>query len=286
MSNAVQQVSTLVVSLDKLTTNALDAPSSPTSLTRALPPDSEATTTAGVNTATPSPHSSSSELGGNGPKPKIDAEQIVERLQERDLTGQVVSWAWENAAMLSLTRKSPPVSLLAKLWPSTHEVVGRCTAQDVLEIMESWMQLLQSWPRHFRLTASPVITDFTNIAVPAAIKRMNEERLAQLATLCRDIALHKTDPTISGASSSGKAASPRDLMQPIYALTVAEVAIRLNNPVRYVSPATISIVLNASAAWRWNRLKYVDTEALGALKDATSEALLVLKRALEARQQA
>lgn len=208
-----------------------------------------------------------------------DIAFIVERLQLKPLTGQVVAWAWEWAARLSESRRAPPVSLLAHLWPATEECAAKCTPEDIVDMAEAWAVLTHRWSRHFRFPPK-AMTTLTLCTFPAAVKRMSEARLMRLATLCRDIANFRVDPVLSLLGRKGPSA--RDLMQPMFALVAAEVAWRLCEPKRGVSPETVAVVLTASAAWRWTPVPHCDsmTPGLSSMKEATLEALLVLRSAI------
>lgn len=216
--------------------------------------------------------------------PVIDVRAVVGRLQATPLTGQVVAWAWDQAAALSAYRRAPPVQLLAALWPATESCAGRCTAQDVLEMFDAWLVLLQRWPRHFSLRPA-ALELLTSVTVPAAVKRMPDSRLMQLTATCAGIAQLRVDPALSlGATpraGSPPAASARDMMQPIFALVAAEVAWRTVDPVRYVSPAALRALLSASSAWRWTAVPGRDSAALVAIKESTRAALAVIREALE-----
>ncbi|KAH7620189.1 hypothetical protein NADE_002819 [Nannochloris sp. 'desiccata'] len=208
----------------------------------------------------------------------VDAKAVVRRLQAKPLTGQVVAWAWERAAALSLSKKAPPVSLLAALWPATETCAARCTAQDVVEILDAWLVLLQRWPRHFRLPAD-TLGIMASVTFPAAIKRMSDSRLQQLARACSGIAQHRIDPSLSNIGAA-KTPSARDLMQPIFALGVAEAAWRIVDSVRYISPDVLELLITASKAWRWSATP-IDSGLLLAMKESTQSALNIIKAAVQ-----
>lgn len=224
--------------------------------------------------------SSSADLQALLPPPTTDAAFLVQRLKQPPLTGQVVAWAWGEAAALSQARRAPPVALLAALWSAAAAAAARFTPEDVLDMLEAWMALLQHWPRHFQLPAAS-LDALTAATFPAAIKRMREPRLAALAALCRDISLHRPpELSLRGPGEAGRSA--RDLMQPVFALAAAEAAWRAADPSKFLSPEAASIILHSSAAWRWSPVPRHDPPALAALKEATRAALAVLERAAEA----
>ena len=213
--------------------------------------------------------------------PALDVRSLIRRLQVAPLTGQVVAWAWDRAAQLSLTKRAPPVSLLAALWPATDSCAGRCTAQDVVEIVDSWLVLLQRWPRHF-LLAPEIVAILTTVTIPAAIKRMSDSRLGQLAQACCGIARHRTDPSLSlHLRRRQPVASARDLMQPIFALIIAETAWRVSDPIRYVSPELMKLLMTCGSAWRWTPVVGHDPSSLVAIKESTRAAMTVVRDALE-----
>ncbi|KAL4443255.1 hypothetical protein ABPG75_010992 [Micractinium tetrahymenae] len=217
--------------------------------------------------------SSSAGGGSSSVDAGVDIPSLVERLKQRPLTGQVAAWAWARAAALSAVRRTMPAQLFSSLWPATEACACRMMPQDVLEMLESWLSLMQQCPRHFRLSRG-VVQALTNYGLPAAVKRMGEDQLAQLAALARDIALHRSDADmqISGAAQP-HGSSARDLMQPVFALVAAETAWRCSNPARYVSPETISTVVTAAPAWSWRVVRHRDSPALASLKLATAAAL-------------
>jgi hypothetical protein len=205
-----------------------------------------------------------------------DVHVVVQRLHEEPLTGQVVAWGWDTAARLSATRRTPPVALLAALWPATSTVACRCTAQDLVDIVESWLILTQRWPRHFRFAPEPLDV-LIETAIPAAVKRMNEERLIRFVNACRDIALHRPDPSdVFGQ----RGRSARDLLQPVFSLLAAETAWRVADDCNSVSYATLRLVLSASAAWRWTPIVHRDSPELAAVKAATRASLDVIRKGL------
>jgi len=208
----------------------------------------------------------------------VDVKAVVRRLQAKPLTGQVVAWAWERAAALSLSKRAPPVSLLAALWPATESSAARCTSQDVVEILDAWLVLLQRWPRHFKLPAD-TLGKMTSVTFPAAVKRMSDSRLQQLARACSGIAQHRIDPSLSNIGAT-KTPSARDLMQPIFALGVAEAAWRVVDPVRYVPPDVLELLITASKAWRWSATP-IDDALLLAMKESTQLALNIIKEAVQ-----
>lgn len=216
--------------------------------------------------------SSFSSSGSGGRAAAVDVPALVARLKQRPLTGQVVAWGWQAAAALSAVRRTMPAQLFSGLWPATEACAWRMMPQDVLEVLESWLTLMQQCPRHFRLSRV-VLQQLTTYALPAAVKRMGEDQLAQLAQLARDIALHRNDIDIQASSVTQQGASARDLMQPVFALAAAEAAWRCSNPARYVSPETVSAVVTAAPAWSWRVVQHRDSQALASLKIATAAAL-------------
>ncbi|KAL4418889.1 hypothetical protein ABPG77_002632 [Micractinium sp. CCAP 211/92] len=141
-----------------------------------------------------------------------------------------------------------PAQLFSSLWPATEACSTRMMPQDVIEMLESWLSLMQQCPRHFRLSRG-VVQALTDYALPAAVKRMGEDQLAQLAGLARDIALHRGDADMQrrpGASS---------------------------NPARYVSPETISAVVTAAPAWSWRVVRHRDSPRSGLAEACHAAAL-------------
>lgn len=211
--------------------------------------------------------------------PAIAPIDVVMRLQALPLTGQVVAWAWDLAAeMAQQSRKAPPVALLAALWPATAAVVDASAPQDLVEIVQSWLILIRQWPKHF-IMSTKVVEELTSISFPSAIKRMSEERLVNLVTACRDIALHRADP-MEVQSFGGQELSARELMQPIFALSIAEIAWRAADPDRTVAQTTIRLFLSSSDAWRW-KVNKRDNSTLASIKIATQSALDMLRRSHE-----
>lgn len=212
----------------------------------------------------------------------VDFRAVVRRLQAKPLTGQVVAWAWERAAQLSQTKRAPPVSLLAALWPATESCASRCTAQDVVDIVDAWVVLLQRWPRHF-VMAPDTLRILSSFTIPAAVKRMSESRLLQLSRACCAIAQYRAEPSLTELRSGGQrsTANARDLMQPIFALVVAETAWRASDSVRYVSPTLLEVLLTSSRSWRWTPVPYHDSAALLSIKGSTAAALEIIRGALE-----
>jgi len=208
----------------------------------------------------------------------VDVKAVVCRLQAKPLTGQVVAWAWERAAALSLCKRAPPVSLLAALWPATESCAAHCTAQDVVEIVDAWFVLLQRWPRHFKLPAD-TLGIMTSVTFPAAVKRMSNSRLQRFASACSGIAQHRIDPSL-GAIGAAKTPSARDLMQPIFALGVAEAAWRVVDPTRYIPPDILELLMTASKAWRWSATPINDALLL-AMKESTQSALNIIQKAAQ-----
>lgn len=175
----------------------------------------------------------------------------------------------------------------------------------MLEILESWLAITRQCSRHFRLATGTVHTMAT-LTLPAAIKRMGERQLARVACIARDLALHRNEadlsaslgPPAAAATSSPRRASsrpgapplaavglrclsPRDLLQPVFALVAAEAAWRASNEVRYVSLSTVGEILEAGRAWRWRALPHRDSQALASLKEATAAALALLQAAVD-----
>ena len=215
--------------------------------------------------------------------PSVDFRAVVRRLQAKPLTGQVVAWAWEQASKLSQTKRAPPVSLLAALWPATESCASRCTAQDVVDIVDTWVVLIQRWPKHFML-APDTLRVLSSLTIPAAVKRMSESRLLQLARACCSIANHRVDPSLTELRSGRECtttASARDLVQPIFALVVADTAWRASDPVRYVSPDLLRTLITSSRSWRWTPVPYHDTASRAAIKASTAAALDILRAKFE-----
>lgn len=206
----------------------------------------------------------------------LDIPALVQRLKERPLTGQVVAWGWDTAAALSGVRRTMPAQLFSSLWPATEACVFKLMPQDVLEVLESWLTLMQQCPRHFRLSKG-VLEAMATYGIPCAVKRMEQAQLAQLACLARDIALHRSDAAMQFSGPGQAGSSARDLMQPIFALVAAETAWRCCNPARYVSAETVSTVITSAPAWSWRVVRHCDSPALAALKLATAAALEELK---------
>lgn len=207
----------------------------------------------------------------------VDVKAVVTRLHAKPLTGQVVGWAWDQAAQLSRSKRAPPVSLLAALWPATESCAARFTAQDVVEIVDAWLILLQRWPRHFKLPAE-TLAQMTSVTFPAAIKRMSDSRLQQFARACSGIAQHRTDPSLINIGAA-KTASARDLMQPIFALALAEAAWRVIDPSCSISPDALTLMITSSVTWRWSRTP-IDSVPLLAMKESTQGALKIIKEAV------
>lgn len=217
--------------------------------------------------------------------PAVDVELVVHRVRAGVLTGQVVAWAWAQAARLSSTRRAMPAELLTTLWPAALACVDRFTAQDLLEVMQSWRQLATNCPRHF--APSPrALTALAERAFPAAVKRMGEADLRTLGTLCADLALLRTDPLSCsappGAGGGGGAParqSVRDLLRPAFSLVAAEVAWRLESPLRYVSRGTVEALLGASSAWRWHPMRRGDSPHLAVLMEGTWGSIELMRAA-------
>ena len=248
------------VGVSSLRRNALSAASTPPATPLAVSdagdhiPPTLATTAHGLlSSFNSSSNRSDKSLDFSDPK-YIDVRTIVQRLQAKPLTGQVCAWAWDHASQLAQTKKAPPVSLLAALWPATESCVARCslTAQDVVEIVDAWFMLLQRWPRHF-VFAPQTLRLFSSITMPAAVKRMSDARIAQLARACCGIAQYRVDHSSMHLTLSTRdtSLSARDLMQPIFALLVAETAWRSVDPGRGVCAEQLRLVLETSSAWRW-----------------------------------
>jgi hypothetical protein len=207
----------------------------------------------------------------------VDIPFLVQRLKQRPISSQVAAWGWDAAARVAAVRRTLPAQLSSALWPATEACMCRMMPQDVLEILESWLALMQQCPRHFRLSQG-ALEGMAAFALPAAVKRMGERQLAQLAQAARDIALHRSDADLMHVSGSTRqGASARDLMQPFFALAAAEVAWRCNNPARYVSPETVSAIITAASAWSWRVVRHRDSQALASLKLATAAALEELR---------
>jgi hypothetical protein len=215
--------------------------------------------------------------------PVVDVRAVVRRLQEKPLTGQVVAWAWERSAALSLSKRAPPVSLLAALWPATESCAACCTAQDVVEILDAWLILLQRWPRHFQLPAD-TLGVMTSVTFPAAIKRMSDSRLKQFACASSKIAQHRTDHSLMNIGAA-KQASARDLMQPIFAIAVAEAAWRVVDPVGSISIDALNLLLVSSVAWRWSATP-IDCRLMLSMKLSTRSALQIIKEAVQKEESA
>ncbi|GAB4818693.1 hypothetical protein N2152v2_005739 [Parachlorella kessleri] len=168
-----------------------------------------------------------------------------------------------------------PTELFMALWAATEATAGRFFPQDVLALLEAWLTLLQTCPRHFRLRV-PVVESLAVYSIPPVVKRMTERQLGQFASLCCQVALHRCENGY-GLVSSGHGPSARDLMQPIFALVAAELAWRCANKMRYVSVETLGAVGRAATAWRWEVVRHRDSPQLAALKESTAEALVVLQ---------
>ena len=54
---------------------------------------------------------------------------LVRRLKERPLTGQVVAWGWDAAARMSAVRRTMPAQLFSSLWPATEACVLKMMPQ-------------------------------------------------------------------------------------------------------------------------------------------------------------
>ncbi len=210
--------------------------------------------------------------------PVVDVRAVVRRLHAKPLTGQVISWAWANSAALSMSKRAPPVSLLAALWPATESCAARCTAQDIVEIVDAWLVLLQRWPRHFKLPVE-TLSVMTSVTFPATIKRMSDDRLQQLARTCSEIAQHRTDPSLINVGAA-KQQSARDLMQPVFALLVAEAAWRVVDPMRSIQFEVLKLLIVSSVAWRWSPTP-IDCGLLLAMKESTRGALQIIKDAVQ-----
>ena len=121
--------------------------------------------------------------------------------------------------------------------------------------------------------------------VPAAVKRMDDAQLAQVAGLCRDMSLLRNEADLSssvirrGTFGGASGGSPRDLLQPVFGLVAAEAAWRVHNPARWVSPASLSAIVGAAKAWRWRVVGHRDSQQLAVLKEATAAALEMLEAA-------
>lgn len=72
----------------------------------------------------------------------VEVPAIVERLKQRPLTGQVVAWGWDAAAVLSGVRRTMPAQLFSTLWPATEACVyNRMMPQVGGAVVRAWLLL-------------------------------------------------------------------------------------------------------------------------------------------------
>lgn len=104
------------------------------------------------------------------PPLEVDLDFLCDRLKRGPLTGQVVAWGWDQAARLCLVQRTMPNRLFSCLWAATDACVHRMTAQDIVEILASWLTIMQQCPRHFRLAVS-TMDALATYTLPAAGKQ-------------------------------------------------------------------------------------------------------------------
>lgn len=207
---------------------------------------------------------------------------IVTRLQSLPLTGQVVAWAWNLAAeMAQNSRRAPPVALLAALWPATASVVDLCCPQDLIEIVQSWLVLLQKWPKHF-VISSQIVRELIDRAFPSNLKRMSEERIKLLAKAITDIAILILDPMDTSVVRATNA-NARELVQPIFALILSEMTWRSLDPTVDISASSLTLCINSSNAWSW-KIAAKDDTATAIMKNSCQACLEVLRTELVSKE--
>jgi hypothetical protein len=68
---------------------------------------------------------------------------LVRRLKERPLTGQVVAWGWDAAARMSAVRRTMPAQLFSSLWPATEACVFKMMPQvGAALLVAPWLKCL------------------------------------------------------------------------------------------------------------------------------------------------
>lgn len=213
--------------------------------------------------------------------PDASVQSLVARLTEGSgvLSGQVVAYGWDQAVKISGMTRAAPARLLPTLWHATEECArdAKFTGEDVIDCLHCWSILQQSWTRQFCFSSSTMST-LTQTIFPCVIKRMSWERLEMLVNAVRSIAQYRQDPALSVLGSSC-GCSPRDLMQPIFALVVVEVLWRcMQNEEDCRSrnekiSGLIDVVLSTSKVWRWKVLLHRDDGPWVSVKVATRTAL-------------
>ena len=211
--------------------------------------------------------------------PDASVQSLVARLTEGSgvLSGQVVAYGWDQAVKISGMTRAAPARLLPTLWHATEECArdAKYTGEDIIDCLHCWSILQQSWARQFCFSSSTMLT-LTQTIFPCVIKRMSWERLEMLVDAVRCIAQYRQDPALTVLGSSC-GCSPRDLMQPIFALVVVEVLWRCiqNEDCRSRNEkiGLIDVVLSTSKVWRWKVLLHRDDGPWVSVKVATRTAL-------------
>ncbi|KAL6768233.1 hypothetical protein ACKKBF_B38325 [Auxenochlorella protothecoides x Auxenochlorella symbiontica] len=216
-----------------------------------------------------SPPSTSEEI------PHVDVDFVVRRLScgSLPLTGQVVAYGWEQAAMLASTCKAMPNQLFTALWPATAACLDTFSSQSILDMLTAWSLLQQRCPRHFRLS-SRVVESMVQRALPPIVKRLRDSELADMAELAQELASQGLDPGVVWFGPSS-----RDLLCPVFSLVAVEAAWRDLTPGYWLHRDARARVLAASRAWSWRAVPHRDSGALTQLKGSVECALGVLRRA-------